>query len=256
VTRIASRQHPVVQRCRRLAAHRDDSRAVLLDGEHLVADALEAGISFDAILTDAPDRDVIARAARAGAPVYHATPEVMDAASPVRQTSGVVAIAVWAPAALNVLLRAPHALVVALVGVQDPGNVGAVIRAAEALGASGVAAIDDSADPGGWKALRGAMGSTFRVPVARAALDELITGARAHRLHVVATVPEGGTPLAAAVFEEPSVLLLGSEGRGLPDRALAAADRTITIPMRPRVNSLNVAVTTALLLWEANRGRR
>jgi TrmH family RNA methyltransferase len=135
--------------------------------------------------------------------------------------------------------------------------VGAAIRSADALGATGVLALDGTAHPGGWKALRGAMGSTFRIPVGTGRLDEAVSLARRHRIRVAATVAAGGVPLDDAPLAAPLLLLLGNEGAGLPAAAVAAADLRLTIPMRPGVNSLNVGIAAAVLLWSlrARHGR-
>jgi TrmH family RNA methyltransferase len=253
VPRITSRQHPLVQRFRRLARRREDG-FILVDGEHLVTDALAAGLPFDAVLTDERHADLAARAQKGpGAPpVFEATASVLEAASPVASPTGLVAIVAWRPRAIPDVLEAAR-LTIGLVGVQDPGNVGSVIRSADALGAGGVLLLDGSADPGSWKALRGAMGSTFRVPVARGSLHEALAVAHERRVPVVATVSGGGTTVSDANLAPPALILLGSEGAGLPGDVLAAADRTVTIPMGEGVESLNVAVVAALILWEAAR---
>ena len=253
-TRISSRHHAVVQRCRRLA-RRAEPGAVLLDGAHVIGEALNAGVPIECLITDERDPAIAAAAERAGVPIHVATPAVMDAISPVRTPSGVVAIARWQPASLASALERAPALVVGLRGVQDPGNLGSAIRAADALGASAVLALEDSADPGGWKALRGAMGSTFHLPVATAGTAEAIAHCRTHGLQVAATVAAAGRDAAATDLRGPTLVLLGSEGRGLPDDLVADADVRVTIPMSPRVNSLNVAVTAALILYEARRQR-
>lgn len=253
MTRITSRKHPLVQMCRRLAAGRGDAGDVLLDGEHLLDDALTASVHVRAVLA----RDVHAPAARrardAGAAVHDASADALAAASPVRNGSGIVAIAQWQPVALDQALTAHAGITLALVDVQDPGNVGSVIRSADALGAAAVIAVGATADPAGWKALRGAMGSTFRVPVSRATLDELIARAHATRAHLVATAVGAGEPLDRARFHTPTVVLLGNEGAGLTDDARRHAQTTWQVPMRAGVNSLNVAVTAALILYEAGR---
>ena len=147
-------------------------------------------------------------------------------------------------------------IVIGLVDVQDPGNAGSVIRCADALAAAGVLALGASADPGGWKALRGAMGSTFRVPVARGEVDAAIALARARGRVIAAATPRGGIPLGAEAFTRPMLLLLGNEGGGLPARYLGGVDLAITVPMRAGVESLNLAVTAALVLWESTRAAR
>jgi TrmH family RNA methyltransferase len=253
-TRISSRHHAVVQRCRRLA-RRAEPGVVLLDGAHVIDEALNAGVAIECLITDERDPAIAAAAERAGVPIHVATAAVMEAISPVRTPSGVVAIAHWQPASLASALERAPALVVGLRGVQDPGNFGSAIRAADALGASAVLALEDSADPGGWKALRGAMGSTFHLPVATAGTADAIAHCRAHGLQVAATVAAAGRDAAATDLRAPTLVLLGSEGRGLPDDLVAEADVRVTIPMSPRVNSLNVAVTAALILYEARRQR-
>ena len=255
--RLTNRQHAIVRTCRRLAAGAGDDGAVLLDGAHLVAAALDAGVPVDAIITDGRHVDLAARAEQTGAAVFEAGPKVFDAVSPVRSPTGVVAIARWSPASVDQLIEAAEPRLVGLVGVQDPGNVGAVIRTADALGATGVITFDGSADAAGFKALRGAMGSTFRLPVASARLADHLPAARRRGLRIAAAVAEDGLAPSATTLAGPVLILLGHEGSGLAEPLVASADVRITVPMRSGVDSLNVAVTAALLLWEAeDRGPR
>src|SRR5687767_6251246 len=160
--RISSRQHPLVRRCRDVAARRIEG-TVLLDGEHLVTEALDVGLPVEAVLTDGRPRPILSLLAARRITHYIASEGVLAAASPVRTPSGVVALASWTPGRVNAVVSGREALVIAMVGVQDPGNVGGIIRTAYALGATGVLALDGTADPSGWKVLRGAMGSTFRI---------------------------------------------------------------------------------------------
>jgi TrmH family RNA methyltransferase len=185
--------------------------------------------------------------------------QVLAAISPVQNPSGVVAIARARPSDIGVVMSGMSDLPVSLVlaGLQDPGNVGAVIRAAAACGASGVVAIEGSANPFGWKALRGAMGGTFRIPVAaRGTMSEVIAAAQKKDVRLVAAVPRGGTPLPQLNFHMPTAVILGSEGGGLPAEFLRAMHEAVTIPMQTPVESLNVAVAAALILYEAMRQRR
>ena len=255
-SRITSRQHPVVQRFRRLAARRRDDRGLLLDGEHLVGEALDAGVAIDLLLSDGRTPDLADRARASGATVYLASAPVLEAASPVRSPTGTVAIASWVPAGVRDLFTRTPALVIGLLDVQDPGNAGSVVRSADALGATGVAMLDRTADPAGWRALRGAMGSTFRLPIARASSSDVFAEARRAKVRVAATVADNGQPVETCDLASPIVVLLGNEGAGLPPDIVAQAGSRITIPMRPGVDSLNVAVTAALILYEARRQRR
>ena len=258
LTHVSNRHHALVRACRGVARG-DRADRVLLDGPHVVVDAIRAGADVETVLVTAralaaaPDLAVALQSTAAA--VYDATDAVLDAASPARSPSGVVALARWSPAQISRLFSPPPALVVGLVDVQDPGNVGGIIRTADALGATGVVAIGQSADPGGWKAIRGSMGSLFRLPTAKSSLEALREVAREARVQVVATTPRGGVAPHQAALDRPTLLLLGREGGGLPGDVAAQADRLISIPMRAGVESLNVGVAAALLLDEARHQR-
>ena len=149
-----------------------------------------------------------------------------------------------------------EALVVIAVDVQDPGNVGAIARVTEAAGATGLVMAGASADPFSWKALRGSMGSALRLPIAAGQnAEQAIANARSKGCRIVATVPRGGTDVSAAKLTGPLAVLIGGEGQGLSPAVVADADERVTIPMKPPVESLNTAVTAALILYEARRQR-
>ena len=115
---------------------------------------------------------------------------------------------------------------------------------------------DTSADPFGWRALRGAMGSTFRVPVAVIdSVDAMMAAAREEGARILAAVPRGGVSLYDADLDGPRLLLVGPEGAGLDARLEDTADVRVSIPMRPPVDSLNVSVAVALMIYEARRQR-
>lgn len=263
--RISRRQDPIVTRFREAAKHHGHSDEVVLDGVHLLMDALRAGIAIDIVvatadLLDDPSaevQDLWQLVRGAGVPIHEATSGVIEAASPVRTPSGVVAIARWILSPLARLWIPEPALVLGLVDVQDPGNAGAVIRSADGLGATGVVMIGATADPASPKTMRGAMGSSFRVPVARASIGETMRAARAAGLKVVATSAPAAesTELHAVDLTGPLLVLLGNEGAGLPAQALRTADVQLSIAMRPGIDSFNVAVTSALILYEARLQR-
>ena len=257
--RISSRQNPLVKRFRELARAAADEH-LLLDGQHLLDEAIasELPIEIAAFAEKHAEGRLVtlaAKARRAGAKTVAVTDQVLAALSPVQQPSGVVAIARRPSLTLDAVFKQRPQLVVMLSDVQDPGNVGAIVRAAEACGATGLIAGDATADPFGWKALRGAMGSTFRLPVARQHLATAIAAARDQGIRVLATVPRGGTPLPRCDFRQPAAILLGGEGTGLDTMWLDSSDQRITIPMKGPVESLNVAIAAALILYEAARQR-
>lgn len=254
LARLTSRQHAVVRRFRQVAKGDDD--LVLIDGEHLLAEALGAGVPIEVVLTDGRAHGLAGRARAAGASVYEGSAGVLEAASPVRTPSGIVALARWRTKETHDILGQSQPCCLGLVGVQDPGNVGSAIRAADALGATGVLALEGTADPRGWKTLRGAMGSSFRVPVGRGMASEAMADARASGLAIIASVASGGTPIERADLRSAALILVGSEGAGLAPDLVTLADRRVTIPMRAGVDSLNVAVTAAIILFEARRQRQ
>ncbi len=265
--RITSRQNPIVTRYRAVARG-DVDGLCLLDGPHLVNDALAAGLTIEhaAIDINASDRGDIAALTSLlrsrGSEAVTVTAPVMDALSPVRSSSAIVAIVRRPSHTVDEIYAAPRSLapvypmVVIACDVQDPGNVGAIIRVAEAAGASGVVTTGGTADPFGWKALRGSMGSALRLPLHRvhdpaAAVLE----ARGRGCRVIATVPRDGRSVFEIGLHGPTAVLIGGEGPGLTDATVHAADERVTIPMRPPVESLNAAVTAALVLYEAVRQR-
>jgi TrmH family RNA methyltransferase len=278
--RISSRQNAIVKRFRDLgrtsrhtrADDEADGRAghavdVLLDGEHLVHEALLCDIRIEiAAFSDKQINNVLSPAARMakdikkrGGRVLIVTDQVLAAMSPVQHSSGVIAIARARPADVRVVMATVTdlPLVLVLAGLQDPGNVGAIVRAAAAFGASGVVAIEGSANPFSWKALRGSMGGTFRLPIAaRGSLAEVVASAKELGVRLVAAVPRGGTPLPNLDLRKPTAIVLGGEGAGVSHTTMAAVQETVTIPIQPPVESLNVAIAAALILYEATRQRQ
>ncbi len=260
---LASRHHPLVARCRALGrGAAEGPPRLLLDGPHLVLEAIGSGLALEAAILDegfaasAEGARILEALAGTGAETLTASRPVIDAASPVSTPSGIVAIAARPEADLSRALGGRVPLVIVGVDVQDPGNVGAIVRAAEAGGATGAIFCGASADPFGWKALRGSMGSALRLPIARVALlDEAVAAARARGLLVVATVARGGEPFHERDYTGPTAFLVGGEGPGLLADAVATGDAAVAIPMAPPVESLNVAVAAALLVYEARRQR-
>ena len=258
---ITTRRNTLVARFRDVARG-DEDDVLLLDGSHLIADAIGAGLRLRHILVsadalDRPDiRGIFEALAGRDVEIASATSMVMDAVSPVRSPSGIVAIADRPSVAADRMYATADPLVIICVDVQDPGNLGAIVRVAEAGGATGMVVAGTSANPFGWKALRGSMGSALRLPLAvhrdtTGAIDD----ARQHGCRIVATVPRGGDAYAAANLRGPAALIVGGEGAGLVPELIAGADVRVSIPMDAPVESLNAAVAAAILVYEARRQR-
>jgi TrmH family RNA methyltransferase len=261
VKRVSSRQNSIVPLYR--AAARGEARDVmLLDGVHLVTEAVAAGISIRHVTVKAEAMTITEigliadKLERSGVYVVTASASVMDTLSPVRSPSTIVALADRPAMSATKVFDEAAPLVVVAVDVQDPGNVGAIVRVAEAGGATALIAAGACADPFGWKALRGSMGSALRLPIlvlpdANRAVDD----ARRHGCRIVAATPRGGRSVFDLDYAGAVAVLIGSEGPGLPPALVEDADERVTIPMDAPVESLNTAVTAALIVYEARRQR-
>jgi len=259
-TVIRSRTNPLVKRLRALKERSAGGGLALLEGFTLVEEALSAGIEVvEAAVTPAAEaaargRALVQRLTASRIAVRRMDASVLAVISEVETSQGLIALA-RRPSFDEEALYAGRPLIVVAAGLQNPGNVGAVLRAAEAAGATGAYLTAGTADPLSWKALRGAMGSTFRIAVARSLLADAIAAAKLAGAHVIATTASDGVAADEADLSQSVLLLVGNEGAGLGDAVIAQSDVRIRIPMRRGVNSLNVAVTAALLLYEARRQR-
>ena len=138
-------------------------------------------------------------------------------------------------------------------GLQDPGNLGTILRSAEAFGAAGVLLTEGTVSPYNPKVLRGSAGSIFRLPFARTGAGELIVQLRSRGVRLVATSSHKGTPPAEANWTLPVAIFIGNEGAGLPREILHQMDETVVIPQAKPVESLNAGVAASIVLYEAAR---
>jgi RNA methyltransferase, TrmH family len=261
---VSSRQNPIVAAFRALADQPDPTGTrLLLDGAHLVSDARSSGLDFETVavaaskLASQTEEGLLAqRLEREGIDVIEASDAVFDALSPVKSPSGIVAIAARKGITAAEICAQPDAFILAVIDVQEPGNVGALIRAAEAGGVTGALVCGASANPFSWKALRGSMGSVLRLPIAAGlGTHQGFTLMRKSGVRTVAAIPRGGQDPDAIDWRGKTGLLLGGEGPGLTDEAIALCDARVTIPMAGGVESLNVAAAGAILVYAARRQR-
>ncbi len=255
---ITSTKNPLVQAAKALQtkAARDESGLFLCEGEHMVAEALgNAPASLTALFVDDTQLERFSRltALLPPATVYAMPPHVLAALSQVKTPQGVAAM-VRKPAAAALAALGPR--VVLLENVQDPGNVGTVLRTADAAGFTGCILTDGCADPFSPKTLRATMGSVFRVPVCLAADAASPAAAlRAQGYAVVASALAGCDFYTREPLPPKVCLLVGNEGAGLSDAAKAAATHVYRLPMRGGAESLNAAVAAAVFMYEiVNRG--
>ena len=140
--------------------------------------------------------------------------------------------------------------------MQDPGNLGTILRSAEAFGAGGVLLGEGTVSPFNPKVVRASAGSVFRLPVARTKLSEALGRMKELGLRLVATASHQGTPLDQANLSGPLAIFIGSEGAGLSRDLIKAMDEVVAIPQAPQVESLNVGVAASIVLYEVVRQRR
>ncbi|PLX38135.1 MAG: RNA methyltransferase [Hyphomicrobiales bacterium] len=144
---------------------------------------------------------------------------------------------------------------VALENIKDPGNLGTVIRTVDSVGASGVILIGDTVDPFSIETVRATMGSIFAVPVVKASVEEFLAWKDTFPGPVIGTHLAGAVDYRTIDYPEPMILLMGNEQSGLPQRIADSCDRLVKIPMAGRADSLNLAVSTGIMLYEARRSR-
>jgi TrmH family RNA methyltransferase len=169
----------------------------------------------------------------------------------------VAALARWKDFSLaDVLAKSSEGPLLALAGVQDPGNLGTILRSAEAFGAGGVLLGEGTVTPFNPKVVRASAGSVFRLPVAWARLSEALGRMKEQGLRLVATDSHKGTPLDQAGLSGPLAIFIGSEGAGLPRDLIKAMDEVVAIPQATQVESLNAGVAASIVLYEAMRQRK
>jgi TrmH family RNA methyltransferase len=258
---VASPENPLIKTIRRLQQkphHRGDNR-LILEGVKLANEALSSGIGIDqAVLSfdfsEAPSgRALRDRLEAAGVPSVAVDQRLFRRCSSLDTPEGILLLA---RRELRPLTELTGELVVLSEGVQDPGNLGAIARVAEAAGASALVTCVGSAHPFHPKALRGSMGSLLRVPIFDGGEGEAAGRFLKRKgLRLAACLPRGGADFRSAELRGALVLMLGREGGGLSDNLLKMSDMRLSVPMKDGVDSLNVAVVAGLLLYEAARQR-
>lgn len=251
---IRSAQHPWVKRLGAILAG-SERDAIVLEGDRLVDDARRSGVVFElALVSD--EREQRARELEsAGLPVQRISAELLARKSALRTSPGIAAICRTPRERTIAELDLPeNALLLAVAGVADPGNLGALARCAEAAGACALLVVAGGASPWNDKALRGSMGSLLRLPVCNVATVEAAAAAlRARQVRMAAAATRQGIDIARFDWSGRLALWVGPE-TGLDPRAMVAFER-ITIPMAGAAESLNVTVAAALLLFAAGRNR-
>ena len=255
---------PANERLKQARRVRDgrEPELIFVEGERLIEECLQAELQLE-VCYHAPElgaraQSIVTELARRECPLFPTADAVLATVSDTVNTQGLIVLAQRPAATLNQVLTARKraALFVALDAVQDPGNLGTIIRTAEAGGADGVIALAGSVETFAPKTLRSAMGSAFRLPlVGEVAVDELISEAETAGLAVVVTEAQAEMIYSDYDWWQPTLVVFGNEARGVRAELRERAAARLRIPLRAPVESLNVAAAAAAVLFEAARQR-
>jgi TrmH family RNA methyltransferase len=223
-----------------------------IEGPILIEEALRSGVEVVDVFT----REGGHARHQASRAIYEVEPDAFKSLQDTEHSQGVIATVRLREFTLDDALRRSPALVLILCRLQDPGNVGTILRVSEAFGASSCIALRDTAGFYNGKVVRASAGSLFRLPsVGGIALHDIIQTLRSRHIAIVGSAPKASLPVDAWDWRKPTALLVGNEGGGLNDDELAVCDTTLRIPHQSTVESLNSAIATAVMLYEASKQR-
>lgn len=266
---ITSLANPLIKQARALRQKkaRDESGLFLVEGLAHVGNAIEAGWDLEAVLY-APEHlrgdfgpGLIARAQQSGVRCQPVSGAAFESFAEKDNPQGIAALVRQRRAGLVDLLPAapgrPLTLFAALVAPQDPGNIGATLRTLDAVGGAGLLLLDGGADPFQPACVRASMGALFHIPFAQVSFTEFMGWARQNSLCLVGTSARAEMDYRQfAPDARPTALLLGSEQKGLSAEQLQACEQRVSLPMRGRVSSLNLAVAAGVLLYALSDARK
>lgn len=262
VKEITSLSNPIVKDIKALALKkfRDQQNAFLAEGLKLVIDALDLGWTIRTLIfaksalgNPAVER-VAARTVAAGGLVLEVSEKVLSAITRRDNPQMVVGVFTQRYLPLKDIRPSRDEVWIALDRVRDPGNLGTVIRTADAVGASGVILVGETTDPFSIETVRATMGSIFAVPVAKASQEAFLAWRKGFPGLVAGTHLKGAVDYRSVEYAgKPVLLMMGNEQQGLPDSLADACDRLVRIPQAGRADSLNLAVATGVMLFEIRR---
>ena len=229
-----------------------------IEGLRIIEEAIRSGLLFRAVFfseSAGPKAERLLPQIGAHVETLMLPDKLFAGAVPSETPQGVAALVRLRESSVDTLLEKPG-LLIGIAGVQDPGNLGTILRSTEAFEAGGVLLGEGTVSPFNSKVVRASAGSVFRVPAARVKLAEIIPRLREHGFRVLATSSHKGIPLERANFTGQVAVLVGSEGAGIGRELLAKVDDVVAIPHSPKVESLNAGVAASIVLYEAARQRK
>jgi TrmH family RNA methyltransferase len=263
--RIEGRHNPLVKDLRQAFSRAEltDKGDCAIEGIRIVEEAIRSGLQFRAVLFRESAQNLAERLLpQIGSHVETLLlpDKLFDGAVPSETPQGVAALVRLKEFSLDdVLERLQLGPLIVVLGLQDPGNLGTILRSAEAFGSAGVALGEGTVSAFNSKVIRASAGSIFRLPLvaAKAAggLEDMSKRMRKAGVRLIATSSHKGTPVSQARMTGPIAVFIGSEGSGLPRTLLAQVDELVAIPHTPQVESLNAGVAGSIVLYEAARQR-
>jgi TrmH family RNA methyltransferase len=264
--RIGGRHNALVKELRQAfaRAERTAEGDCAIEGLRIVEEAIRSGLRFKAVFFRESAQDRAARLLpQIGAHVETLLlpDQLFDGAVPSEAPQGVAALVRLKDFSLDdVLERVQVGPIMVVAALQDPGNLGTILRSAEAFGSAGAVLGEGTVSPFNSKVIRASAGSVFRFPVVVAktagGLETIVPKLKAQGVRLIATSSHKGTPLDQAQLSGPAAIFIGSEGAGVPRTLIAHMDETVAIPHAPQVESLNAGVAASIVLYEAARQRR
>lgn len=255
--RIESRENSLVKRLVRLSndrKFRKEMQEMVCEGEKMLGEALSSGMDIHDILVAENaelDTELLRQAEGQGAKLYICPSSLLGKVSNVKTPQGVVFSCERPVAELHVLQDAKRLMV--LEGLQDPGNLGTIIRTADAFALDGIILCEGCVDPTSPKVVRATMGAAFRMPIAAAPLKQTVAFLREQNMPLyAAALSESSVPLTHVDLTRAAVMI-GNEGRGITRKAAALCTQQIIIPMDGRAESLNASVAASIIMYEMSR---
>ena len=259
--RIHSGQNARVKELRRAfgEAAPNAEGEVAVEGMHIVEEAIRSGLRLTTVFFGESAKERVHKLLPQLSSHTEAlllADEVFASAVPSETPQGMAALVRVKAFALDEMFVPAPALLVAIAGLQDPGNLGTIARSAEAFGATGLLLGERTVGPWNWKAVRASAGSLFRLPALKIELAKALGEIKSRDVRVLATSSHKGTAIAEVDLRGPVAFIVGSEGAGVPKDVLAQADEVVAIPHSAKVESLNAGIAASILLYEAARQRK
>ena len=261
--RIESRQNPRLKDAVRLRqrSHRNKTGLMLIEGYRELKRALDNKVSIQALFycpevyIGENEPELVARCEAAGAELLECTPEVFEKLSYRDRPEGLCAVAPQVGQTLDELDLPEHPLLIIAEAVEKPGNLGTIMRSADAAGVDAVIVCDACTDLGNPNVVRASIGTLFTVPIAEASTEETLAWVRDKGISVLAATPAAEKLHTETDMTGSVAIVVGTEQIGLSDRWLSESSLNVRLPMYGQVDSLNVAAATTILLYEAIRQR-